>query len=121
MNLLRELIGTIDYPQSEKASFTAVLNALECLKLSILETDRETGMIRVKCLLNLMNMVVWRCWGDHVLIKLVQTDQNRTHISLYGIPNLFRIKVVPPARAMTKNEFMAAFIQSINKEQPTSQ
>jgi hypothetical protein len=121
MNLLRELVGTIDYPQSAEASFAAVLATLERLDLFVLETDREARMIRVKCLLDVMNILVWRCWGDKVLIKLVQTDQSKTRISLYGIPNLFRIRTFPPERATTKNEFMAAFTSSIEEGQPTSQ
>jgi hypothetical protein len=92
MALLKEHIGTLTYPGDRATAFVAVMRKLERLQLPVEKKNERDGTILVRCLARPLDLLLWRCWSDKVLIQLTEDGERRTSIRLDAIPNLFRVR-----------------------------
>ncbi len=93
MYLIKEPVGTITYQFDYDATFAALISRLRELHIDVLREDKNKGEVVARCLSIVMNIIVWRCWSDRLLFELKKDGANRTKVSIYALPNLFRIKV----------------------------
>ena len=93
MHLLKEPIGTIIVALDYSNTYDTLLKKLLEMNFEIKEQDKNKGEIEIRCLSSLFNMIFWSCWGDKLLFELKQIEAKRTTVNVFGIPNLFRIKV----------------------------
>jgi hypothetical protein len=93
MALLKEHIGTITCPGDRATVFVAVLCKLERLQIPVETKNERDGTILVHCVSRPLDLFVWRCRSDKLLIQLTEDGHGRTSIRLDAIPNLFRISI----------------------------
>jgi hypothetical protein len=93
MYALRSLVHTITCPLPPDAAFTKLLTALREQQVAIQHEYRDTGKIIVRCLSVFINLLLWRCWSDELVIEVKGEDESRTNVSFYAVPNLKRHKV----------------------------
>jgi len=93
MYALRSLVRTITCPLPPDATFTNLLTALRKQQVAIQHENRDPGKVDVCCLSVFINMVIWRCWSDELLIEVKGEDEFRAKVSFYAVPNIMRIKV----------------------------
>jgi hypothetical protein len=70
-----------------------VLRNLQRLQIPIEGKNERRGTILVRCLSRPLDLFLWRCWSDKVLIQLTDGADGKTGIRLDAIPNLFRISI----------------------------
>ncbi|HMD86826.1 MAG TPA: hypothetical protein VKO18_19220 [Terriglobia bacterium] len=67
--------------------------ALRKRQVAIQHENRDTGKVVVRCLSVFIDIVLWRCWSDELVIEVKGEDEFLTNVSFYAVPNLMRIKV----------------------------
>jgi hypothetical protein len=95
MYLLKEQIRTIPCRRDYAATFDLLLSKLGDLRLPVEKADQNKGIVLATCISRLINMGFWRCWSDKVLFEIKEVSPNVSSISVYGIPNLLRMRVKP--------------------------
>jgi hypothetical protein len=93
MTWLREHIDTITYRGDRAKAFAAVVRNLQRLQIPIEEKNEHNGTILVRCLSRPLDLFLWRCCSDKLLIQLTDDTDYKTSIRLDAIPNLFRISI----------------------------
>ena len=93
MYFLKEPIASLIFPSGYSNTYDAVLAKLKEMHFEIKTQNRDRGEIVIYCLTNLINMILWRCWADKLLFEVKQIEKNKTKVDIFGLPNLFRIKV----------------------------
>jgi hypothetical protein len=93
MYLLKEEIRTIPCPRDYAATYDLLLSKLEDLRLPIEKADQSKGIVLATCISRLINMGFWRCWSDKLLFEIKKVSPGVSSISVYGIPNLLRMRV----------------------------
>jgi len=93
MHLIKEPVGTIIVGVDYSNTYDTLLKKLMEMNFEVKKQDRNKGEIEIACLSSLFNMFFWSCWGDKLLFELKQIEGKKTKVNVYGIPNLFRIKV----------------------------
>ena len=89
---LKEHIGTVSYPGTCGTVYKIVCQKLQRLSLPVEEQSEQTGTIVVRCLSRPVNMILWQCWSDKLMIKLTETE-HKTNILVYALPNLLRAQI----------------------------
>lgn len=107
MFMLREPVDTIVYPLDYNRAFDALLSKLEELRINIEKQDRAGGQIVARCLCEVMNLILWRCWGDKLLFRIWETESNRTQVDIFVIPNLFRIRLRKGEKLIDLNKIVS--------------
>jgi len=92
MYFLKEKIRTITYQLEYTAAYALLLSKLKEWNFTIESADQHGGDIVVRCLSQLVNMGLWRCWSDKLLLQIKSVHPNMTSVSVYAIPNLWRIR-----------------------------
>lgn len=95
MYFLKEKLGTITSPFGCAATYALVLSKLKDLNLSVQTVDQNEGILVVACLTRLVSARIWQCWSDKLLLQVKGIDPNATLVSIFGIPNLLRVKTKP--------------------------
>jgi hypothetical protein len=93
MHLLKESITSITYPLDQGSTHELLLEKLKEINLEVESENEQHGAIVVSCLTGMFNMLFWRCWIDKLLFKVIPLENNNTRVDIFGLPNLFRIKV----------------------------
>jgi len=93
MHLLKEPVGTIIVALGYSNTYDTLLKKLIEMNFEVRKQDKNKGEIEIRCLSSLFNMILWSCWGDKILVELKQIEEKKTKVNIFGIPNLFRIKV----------------------------
>lgn len=93
MHLLKEPIDTILVALDYSNAYDTLLKKLMEMNFEVKEQNKDKGKIEIRCLSSLFNMIFWSCWGDKLLFELKQIEAKKTKVNVFGIPNLFRIKV----------------------------
>lgn len=93
MHLLKQSIDTFTVPLDYSNTYDTLLKRLKEMNFEVKEQDRSNGKIEIRCLCSLFNMIFWSCWGDKLLFELEQIEPEKTTVNVFGVPNLFRIKV----------------------------
>jgi hypothetical protein len=93
MYFLKEPIGSLIFLSGYGNTYDAVLAKLREMHFEVKIQNRERGEIVISCLTSLINMLLWRCWADKLLFEVKQIDEDKTKVDIFGLPNLFRIKV----------------------------
>jgi hypothetical protein len=93
MNWLKEPVGKITIPSGYSETYDTLLKRLMEMNFEVTEQDKNKGEIEIRCLSSLFNMIFWGCFGDKLLFELKQIEAKKTEVNVFGIPNLFRIKV----------------------------
>jgi hypothetical protein len=91
MFFLKEKIHSGTCRSDRTAAFGALVSKLRDLHLHIEREEAAKGEIVVRCLSLPINWGLWRCWSDRILFEVRDTGDGRAEVSVYAIPNLFRI------------------------------
>jgi hypothetical protein len=49
----------------------------------VMEQKTDEGKIIIRCLISLINMIFWECWGDRVLFEIKQIEENKTKVDIF--------------------------------------
>ena len=90
MHGLKSLVYKLAYPSAPDDTYTKLISALRKQKAAIQKEDREKGRITVRCLSIFINVILWRCWSDELVIEVKKDNALRTNVSFYAVPNLCR-------------------------------
>jgi len=93
MHFLRQPISTIPFKSDHNSTYETLLEKLQEMGLEVVRKNKITGEIVIRCLSILFNMVFWKSYGDKLLFQVKETGKNETKVEIFGIPNLFKIKV----------------------------
>jgi len=107
MNLIREPIDRITINQPPAQFFNEVSKALSDTKFKILKMNNAERLIIIHCIVDLFDMVLWRSWGDKVLLHCMPGGENQTDVRVYGVPNWFRLRRNKNEKVYTKAEIAA--------------
>ena len=107
MNLIREPIDHITVTATPDLMFEKMTTALSKANFKIIQTNISERLITISCIVGLFNMVLWQTWGDKVLLHFKPEGKNQTNIQVYGVPNLFRLRVDRKDKVYGKSEITA--------------
>lgn len=93
MSILREPIDTITYRNKYEETYEDLMSKLNELHIEIGRHDKKKGEIVVRFLAKIFDMLIWQCWSDKLIFEIKEVDENRTKVSIFAVPNLFRIKI----------------------------
>ena len=112
MTWLREHIDTITYGGDRAKAFAAVVRNLQRLQIPIEKKSERDGTILIRCLSRPLNLFLWRCWSEKLLIQLTDDADCKTNIRLDAIPNLFRISIEKHEREAKLDGLLAELARS---------
>jgi hypothetical protein len=92
----------IDLPSDE--IFDQISKGILGSGLQVLKINQTKGEVIIRCLTVLFNMVLWRCWGDKILLKCSPLGQRRTEVKALGIPSWFRLGIKKGEKVYSKEE-----------------
>jgi hypothetical protein len=69
-----------------------------------LKVNQTKGEVVIRCLTDLLNLGLWRCWGDKILLKRTSLGQRRTEVKALGIPSWFRLGIKKGEKVYSKEE-----------------
>jgi len=95
MYLLREIVHKATINKGYAEVFTSLLSKLAESNIGIDKQDVNHGEIVARCLTLSANLVLWRCWSDRLLFNMKELDAANTEVTIYSIPNLFRLNLKP--------------------------
>jgi hypothetical protein len=95
MYLLREIVHKATINKGYAEVFTSLLSKLAESNIGIDKQDVNHGEIVARCLTLSANLVLWRCWNDRLLFNMKELDAANTEVTIYSIPNLFRLNLKP--------------------------
>ena len=95
MNLLRDIVHKTTLHKSYAEAFTSLLSKLAESNIAVDKKDMNHGEIVVRCLTLSANLVLWRCWADRLVFNVKELDSANTEVTIYSIPNLFRLHLKP--------------------------
>jgi hypothetical protein len=93
MHFLKEPIGMVVLASDYDTAYEKLLKKLQEMRFEVQTQNKSKGKIVVRCLSNLINIFLWRCWSDKLIFDFNLVDENRTEVNIFAVPNLFRIKV----------------------------
>jgi hypothetical protein len=91
--MLREHVDSFIRDGRPAEVFEGLISILDGHGYAIVSKDRDKGVIVIRYLALAMNMLLWRCWSDKVMIRTTTDSPNKTRVDVYAIPNMFRVKV----------------------------
>ena len=95
MYLLREIVHKTTVHKAYAEAFTSLLLKLGESDIDVDKQDMNHGEIVARCLTLSANLVLWRCWNDRLLFNMKELDAANTEVTIYSIPNLFRLNLKP--------------------------
>jgi hypothetical protein len=104
MTLIKEPIDRITINQPPALIFDKISTALSESDFKILEKNDSERLITIRCIVELFNMLLWQSWGDKLQLQCMADDKNQTEIRVYGVPNLFRLKIKKDEKVYKKAE-----------------
>jgi hypothetical protein len=107
---LKKLLRTVTYQSDLITTFAALLNRLRDLHIDVEKEDQDKREIVALCLGLCMNMILWRCWSDKLLFEVKKLDHNSTSVSIYAIPNLFRVIVGEDETVTNLNDLVSKLV-----------
>jgi hypothetical protein len=116
MNLIREPIDHITVSATPDLIFEKMTTALSRANFKIIQTNNSERLITISCIVDLFNMVLWQAWGDKVLLHFKPQGENETNIQIYGVPNLFRLRVDGKDKVYGKAEIAVELRKIIQNE-----
>jgi hypothetical protein len=93
MSILKEPIDTIIFHFRYDETYEKLLSKLFELSIEIEKYDKIEGKIVIKFLASIFNMLIWKCWSDRLVFEIEEVHENKTKVSIFAIPNLFRFKI----------------------------
>jgi hypothetical protein len=91
MAILKELVGTIPFGADRDTTIAELLSAIQALDLQVYETDKNKGQVVVRCLSQMCNLFLWRCWSDKLVFDVRTGEEGGSTVNVYAVPNLLRI------------------------------
>ena len=116
MNLIREPIDHITVSATPDQMFEKMTTALSKANFKVIQTNISERLITISCIVDLFNMGFWQAWGDKVLLHFKPEGENQTNIQVYGVPNLFRLRVDRKNKVYGKAEIAAELRRIIQNE-----
>jgi hypothetical protein len=89
---LRELVHSGTLHSDYTATFASLLSKLAELKIDVAREDKRRGEIVARCLTCPVNVLLWRCWSDKLVLEVKRIDAAKTQLNIYAVPNLFRYR-----------------------------
>ena len=114
MGFLKESIDSITYQDNYENVYEKILSMLNELGIVVEENDKHNGIIRVRWIAQIVNMLLWKCYSDKLLLKIKEVDQSKTRVDIYAIPNLFRLKIKKGEQASDPHELIS-YLQGLRK------
>jgi hypothetical protein len=112
MPLLKEPVATLQFPLGQNETFLRMTRQLRTLGLDVEKESLETGEIVVRCLSECLNMLLWRCWSDRLLLQVQQGPGGGTIVSISVVPNLRRIRVRSDEHLLVLSDVVSALQQA---------
>ena len=109
MPWLRECILNLEVSSPPAEAFQSIKNYVQESGFEIIESNPEKGEITFACLHKLMNVALWVCWGDKVLVVIQARPGAASQIAVFGLPELLRYKVRKGEKAYSKTELSNIF------------
>lgn len=91
--MLTDAVAIFHYEQEGDSVFAQVVARVNALGIEIHSCDPVKRKIVVRCLSKILDMLVWRCWSDRLVIQVRQLGPGRSTLEMSALPNLFRYKV----------------------------
>jgi len=104
--MLREHVDSFIRDGRPAEVFESLISILGGHGYAIVSKDRDKGVIVFRYLALAMNMVLWRCWSDKMMIRTTTDSPNTTRVDVYAIPNMFRVKVRKNERVQKMGELL---------------
>jgi hypothetical protein len=114
MGLLKESIESITYQDKYENVYEDILSKINKLGIVVEKHDKHNGIIIVRWIAKIVNMLFWQCYSDKLLLEIKEVDKNRTRVDISAIPNLFRIKVKKGEKASDPHELIS-YLQGLRK------
>lgn len=95
MHLLREIVHKTTVHKGYAEAFTFLISKLGESNIEVAKQDMDHGEIVARCLTLSANLVLWRCWSDRLVFDMKELDAAKTEVTIYSIPNLFRVNLKP--------------------------
>jgi len=103
MYLLREIVHKTTVHKAYAEAFTSLLLKLGESDIDVDKQDMNHGEIVARCLTLAANLVLWRCWSDKLVFNMKELDGAKTEVTIYSIPNLFRLNLKPNQKTTDLN------------------
>lgn len=109
MPWLREPLLKLEKSSPFAQVFDSPAERVQKAGFKIIKSNPQRGEITFSCLLELMNLAVWRCWGDEGHVSIRGCHDSTSEVAVFGLPILLRYKVGKGERAYSKAEFSTLF------------
>lgn len=110
--MLREHVDSFLREGQPSEVFEGLVTILDKHGYAIEKKDTDKGVIVIRYLTLAVNMLLWRCWSDKVLVKTEASGHGKTRVDVYEIPNMFRIKVRKGEQVRNINELLGQLRES---------
>ena len=107
MYLLRESTYRTTLHKNYATTFASLRSKLAELHIGIEKEDVNKGEIVAQCLTACFNMVLWRCWSDRLIFEVKALGATKTQVTIYTVPNLFRLKVEKNEETIELNKLVS--------------
>jgi len=93
MYIVKEPIDSLIYSSSYNDAYDALLKKLNAMNFHIDKQDKEKGEIVIRCVSSLMNLILWKWWGNKLLFEVREINDSKTRVDIFGIPAFFRTRI----------------------------
>jgi hypothetical protein len=104
--MLKERIDSIIYQDNHEDVYHNILSEIGRLDLVIDEEDKGNGIIIVKWLTIIVNLIFCKFYSDKLLLEIKEFNNNTTKVDIFALPNLFRIKIKKGEKASDPKELI---------------
>ncbi len=109
MLCIRHHIRTLRVALSRASTHRELLRKLERIGIKPSSPDTSMRRIVIDCDYLALDLLVWRCWADKMMLELQPVKEDVTLIKIFAIPNLLRIR--PPATPINCSVLLSALSQ----------